>query len=171
MASGEKMILICSDGSADAETAIDTAGALFSGSAATVITVWERFIDLLALTSSAMLVPPETVDTGEVDAAAEQSARATADAGVARAAAAGLNAQPLTAARRTTVAEAILAAADEVGATAIVMGTRGRSRVKSLLLGSVSTAVLHLADRPVMVVPSREVADRRHAEHRDGEHR
>ena len=169
MAPADAMILICFDGSPDAEEAIDTAGALYAGSPATVLTIWERFIDVLALTSSAIILPPEVVDVAEVDAASEQSARATAEAGVARAAAAGLNAQPRTAPRRTTVAEAILAVADEVDATAIVMGTRGRSRVKSLLLGSVSAGVLHLADRPVTIVPSPEVAERR-AESRHAEH-
>lgn len=168
MPPADEMILICFDGSPDAEAAVDRAGALFSGRAATVVTIWERFIDVLALTGAAMIVPPEDLDSASVDAASEQSARATAEAGVARAAAAGLNAQPRAAPRRATVAEALLAVADELDAAAIVMGTRGRSQVKSLLLGSVSAAMLHLADRPVMIVPSPEVAGRRaESRHRD----
>jgi nucleotide-binding universal stress UspA family protein len=49
----------------------------------------------------------------------------------------------------------------ESGAQAIVLGTSGLTGVKSLLMGSVSNAVMRHADRPVMVVPSPEVADGR----------
>ena len=51
------------------------------------------------------------------------------------------------------VARAILAAADDVGATAIVVGSAGRHDLPLIPLGSVSHKLLHLAQRPVMVVP------------------
>jgi hypothetical protein len=49
-----------------------------------------------------------------------------------------------------------------VDADVILLGTRGLSGVKSLMLGSVSHAVLHHADRPVLVVPSADLAEERH---------
>jgi nucleotide-binding universal stress UspA family protein len=62
------------------------------------------------------------------------------------------------------VADAILAEAESLDARAIVLGSRGLGAVKAFFLGSVSSAILHHADRPVVVVPSPEVAAHR-AEH------
>jgi len=50
-------------------------------------------------------------------------------------------------------AEAIVAVADARDADEIVVGSRGLGRVRALL-GSVSHEVLHLADRPVVVIPT-----------------
>ena len=61
----------------------------------------------------------------------------------------------------------ILAEAADLNAGVIVLGTRGLGGVKSLMLGSVSHAGLHHADRAVLVIPSPALAERRHqwAEH------
>lgn len=150
------MILICYDGSPDAQAAIARAGDLFHGEAATVLTVWVPFIEVMARTGSGLALSPGIVDIEEIDAAAEVNARTRAEEGVERARRAGLDSQPRTRAQRTTVADAILAEAAELGASAIVVGTRGLSGLKSLLLGSVSHGVLHRASIPVLVVPSAE---------------
>lgn len=49
-------------------------------------------------------------------------------------------------------ADAIIETADQEAADLIVMGTRGWSAAKRMLLGSVSTAVLHHAHCDVLVV-------------------
>lgn len=49
-------------------------------------------------------------------------------------------------------AEAILTAADDIGADLIVTGSRGRGRMKSTLLGSVSTEILQGARCDVLVI-------------------
>lgn len=49
-------------------------------------------------------------------------------------------------------ATAILAAAERHDADLIVLGSRGLSDLKALLVGSVSHKVSHLADRPCLIV-------------------
>ena len=53
-------------------------------------------------------------------------------------------------------ADAIVGVAKARGADAIFVGSRGLGRVRAVL-GSVSHDVLHLSDRPVVVVPERAV--------------
>ncbi|WP_254525650.1 universal stress protein [Natrinema caseinilyticum] len=55
--------------------------------------------------------------------------------------------------RRGDPADEILAAADEADASAILLGSRGRSRLRRLLLGSVSESVVTHAERNVYLVP------------------
>jgi nucleotide-binding universal stress UspA family protein len=93
-------------------------------------------------------------DYEEIDAASEKLAGDRAREGAELASTAGLRASARDTSQTTTIAEAILAAANDVGAQVIVVGTRGLRGVKSLLLGSVSHGVVHHADVPVLVVPS-----------------
>jgi len=53
-------------------------------------------------------------------------------------------------------AHAIAEIADEADADLIVVGTRGHSQIAGLLLGSVTTRLLHIAKRPVLAVPPAE---------------
>jgi nucleotide-binding universal stress UspA family protein len=154
------MILIAYDGSPDAQTAIEQAGALMSGTPATILTVWEPFNDVVARVGGSGL-PLAPLNFDDVDQAhVEQAQRRAAD-GVDRARRAGLDAQPRVRRADRSIATAILAEAAESGARAIVLGTRGLTGVKSWLMGSVSHAVVQQADRPVMVVPSAEIAKAR----------
>ena len=50
------------------------------------------------------------------------------------------------------VPQTIVRLASELGCKQIVMGTRGQSALAGLLMGSVATKVLHLADVPVTLV-------------------
>jgi nucleotide-binding universal stress UspA family protein len=162
------MILIAYDGSADARAAIEHAGRQFPGQEVTVLSVWQRFADTVAHAGiGAGLGAAGITDYEAIDAESEQAAARRAAEGAQAATAAGLDARPETVALDSSVAEAILAEADRVSAAAIVIGSRGLTGIKSFLLGSVSNAVVHHADRPVVVVPSPEVARERLA-HRGG---
>ena len=46
--------------------------------------------------------------------------------------------------------------AEERDATLVVVGRRGHSRLREVVLGSVSNAAVHDGRRPVLVVPSPE---------------
>ena len=158
------MVLICYDGSEDSRSAIEHAGELLDGHPATVLTVWEPFVEVLARAPTGFGMAPGMVDVEKLDEASSQGAKQRAEEGVELARKVGLNAQPRTCSQVSTVANAILSQADEVGASAIVMGSRGLTGLKSLLLGSVSHAVIQHADRAVVVVPSPEVAAARRKE-------
>ena len=160
------MILICYDGSADAQAAIEHAGELLAGQPAGVLTVWEPFIDVLTRSGAGLSVGGLIANIDEIDAASEREARERAEEGVERARRSGLDAQARTRQRGASIADAVLDEAEEVDASAVVLGTRGLSGVKSLLLGSVSHGVLQHADRPVVIVPAARTAAER-ARHRE----
>ena len=152
------MILICYDGSTDAKSAIEHAGQLMKDHAATVLTVWQPFAEVMRQTGAFGLGSGAVPDVEEIDNRSRSAALALAEEGAKLAVDAGLGADALTVAQETTIAEAILSEARRLDASAIVTGTRGLTGVKSLLLGSVSHAVIQHADRAVVVVPSADVA-------------
>jgi len=80
-----------------------------------------------------------------------------------RARAAGLEAEAQLISSVEPAGDAIVHAADQLDAGLIVLGSRGRRELKSLLLGSVSQHVVHHARRPVLVIPSARLADARRA--------
>jgi nucleotide-binding universal stress UspA family protein len=57
------------------------------------------------------------------------------------------------------VADALAAAAAERDAAVIVVGSRGQSARREILIGSVATATIHHAQRPVLVVPEPQRSD------------
>jgi nucleotide-binding universal stress UspA family protein len=148
------VILICYDGSPDAKAAIERAGDVLAGAPATVLTVWESIEQLMVRSPTIATVS----NIEETDGARRTEAENQAREGTELARARGFDARPHICEQRTTTADAIIDEAEALGASAIVMGSRGLSMLKSLLLGSVSHAVIQHADRMVMVVPSPDVA-------------
>lgn len=141
-------ILLCYDRSDGARRALELAGALFPGRTAVVLHVWSP-VGLVAASYGGLAALPDYDDS-----ALEQAARELADEGAGLAKAAGLDAT-------ATIAEgtyegtwhAILEVAGQQGAALIVIGARGLSTFKSLVLGSVSHGVAQHAHVPVLIVP------------------
>jgi len=143
-------LLLCFDGSEDARLAIKRAGALFAGRRALVVMVWEPIADL---NSFAWTGPTATaVDLVALNRAAAADAGRVADDGVRVALEAGLKAEPFAVETTGAVWKTIVEIADRHDAAAIVMGSRGLAGVRSMLLGSVSSEVVHHADRPTLMI-------------------
>lgn len=141
-------ILLCYDRSDGARHAIETAAALLPGCKAIAVHVWSP-VAIIAAAYGGMTSLP-AYDDAELKEAAVKLAAEGAEA----AKAAGLDAQPDVAqVTYNGTARTILEVADTHDAALIVMGARGLSAFKSMLLGSVSHGVVQHAHRPVLIVP------------------
>jgi nucleotide-binding universal stress UspA family protein len=88
---------------------------------------------------------------GEAKAALEELGRPLVDAGVARATAAGVEAEPILLPKRP--AEALVALAADRDARMIVVGSASERPLTGVILGSVPHKLLHRSTVPVLVVP------------------
>jgi nucleotide-binding universal stress UspA family protein len=149
-------VLFAYDGSAHARAAIERGGALLKPGPAIVATAWNTFE---GQASAALLALPGRVVSeaiGDLDAASRETAEELAAEGAELARAAGLDAEPRALRSAGPYFAALLDCADEIDASAVVVGSRGRSRIAATVLGSVSTGVLHHTRRPVLVVRAEE---------------
>lgn len=144
-------ILIAYDGSPEARGAIAQAARLLPGARAVVLYARQP----LEAVAAHLEGHPALEQVRDIDATTTDASERLAAEGAQEARAAGLDASPRVASIPEAVThEAILAAAEELDASVIVLGSRGRRAVRSLLLGSTSTNVLHGTKRPTLVVPA-----------------
>jgi nucleotide-binding universal stress UspA family protein len=160
-------LLLCFDGSEDAKHAIEHAGRLLGGRDALVVTVWQPPPALGSLGFAH--ATDSTFDFVEVDRAAAELGGRVAGDGVRIAEEAGLHAEPVAVEATGPVWKTIIEIADRNDAATIVMGSRGLTGLSSMLVGSVSSAVVHHADRPTLVIPrSTQQPTALHAQHDKG---
>jgi nucleotide-binding universal stress UspA family protein len=98
-------------------------------------------------------VTDSTFDAVEVDRAAADLGERVARDGVRIAQQAGLHAQPVAVEATGPVWKTIVEIADRHDAASIVIGSRGLTGLRPLLLGSDASAIVHHADRPTLVIP------------------
>ena len=141
-------ILIAWDGSDGASRAVDVAAALFPTARALVLSVEPPMSP-----AETYLVMASAASGREVEEANNAEALEHADAGAEYARRAGLDAEARSS-LLDPVWEAILAAAEEIDAAVIVVGSRGRKGARELFEGSTSHQVAVHARRPVLIVPA-----------------
>jgi nucleotide-binding universal stress UspA family protein len=142
--------ILCYDGSEHAKRAIEYAARLLGDRPALVVTAWQTTPPVSGLAVAG--ATDSMVDFAELDCAAAERAERVAAAGVRVAEHAGLRAQPVAIEASGLVWRTIVELADHRDAAIIVMGSRGLAGLRSMLLGSVSSAVVHHADRPTLVI-------------------
>lgn len=148
------MVLLCFDGSDDASVAIAKAGESLSARAAIVLTVWEPVASWAPYDPATILTAPlSRLVSNEMgfDEIVHDLARERMERGIGVATAAGFQVQGRL--EKGKPWRTICEIADQLGAEPIVLGARGLGRIQSAFLGSVSSAVVFHAKRPVLVVP------------------
>ena len=145
-------MLFAYDGSTHAKAAIEHAGNVLQHGPAVVATAWGSF--RAGAPAALIAMPGEMVSTAidTLDEAGREAAEVVAAEGAELARAAGFDAEPRAVQSTGPFFAALLHAADELDAPAIVAGSRGRSSLAAAVLGSVSTGLLHHTIRPVLIV-------------------
>jgi nucleotide-binding universal stress UspA family protein len=146
-------ILLATDGSPSAQRATREAVELAAatGWPLTIATVWQ--LPATGLAYEPLLYTPEVEETvrGRAQQALDEAAAVAREAGV----------EPEQRLLEGLAADEICALAADRAATLVVVGSHGWGRMRRLLFGSVSGAVLHHAPCPVLVVrgePAEETA-------------
>ncbi|HVW45597.1 MAG TPA: universal stress protein [Solirubrobacterales bacterium] len=153
MTGTDTSILLAYDGSDHAKRAIEVAGKrLAPGGRALVATVYEPLGRVPFVSVTGLPMDEETADT--VFGAAHEAAQRVAEEGASLARAAGFDAEAL-AYEGGPAWSAISQLADERNVDLIVIGSRGLSGVKHVVLGSVAAAVAQHSRRSILIVHDR----------------
>jgi nucleotide-binding universal stress UspA family protein len=140
-------ILICYDGSDDAQRAIDVAADLLGPRRAIVLNVGPVLTTAESLAVMSPVTPGAAFEEVNKD-----DARQRAGGGAEQARRAGFDAEARAELAEPTW-ESIVDVGDEIDAAVIVIGSRGLSGMKEIAEGSLSHEVAEHAGRPVLIAP------------------
>jgi len=156
MSSDGRPVVVAYDGSPESQAAVLVAAGLFATSRLIIASVWEPGLAMAMASASDPTgigyVPPTGEAIMAIDRAQHDHATAVAEDGVRIAREAGAAAEAHPVADEADIARTVAQLAADLDAGVIVVGSRGRGAVRSKLLGSTSTALLHHASAPVLVV-------------------
>jgi nucleotide-binding universal stress UspA family protein len=152
-------VLIGFDGSHASRAAVEAAAGVLSVREAVTETIWTPYGRVAAAGVAGAPVGVTSKAVSELDKAVEARAQETAREGARLAAASGLEARAEASPASGPLWCTLRDGAEEHGSPAIVMGSRGRGSVASAVLGSTSSAMVHHAHIPILVVPPRPKED------------
>jgi nucleotide-binding universal stress UspA family protein len=152
----DRPVLLCTDGSEMAQAAIVRACEFLAPGPAPALSIW------MPARPSCTRTPSVHGDTGVRPARTRRErrrhqrahAQEAAEAATAAARAAGFDCAARCERRDGPAWNAILACADEIDASAIVVGSHGRSALTERVLGGVAHRVVSHADRPIVLLPA-----------------
>jgi nucleotide-binding universal stress UspA family protein len=148
-----KSIIWATDGSAAADRAMPYVKSLASENGAEVVVMHADLL-LMGRAGGQHVI----ADEEDVRAKIERQARELRDVGITA------TERIVHVAIGESPAQTIANSAKELNSDLIVVGTRGHTHLGGLLLGSITTRLLHIAPCPVFVVPSGKGAEATEAE-------
>jgi nucleotide-binding universal stress UspA family protein len=146
-------VLIGYDGYDEAAAAIRVAGRLLVSRTATVAYVWESLAARLLHSDVQGLTGTMREAADEFDAGEEARAHEVSAEGARLAGDGGFDAEPVVVRGKPKAWPSLLEIAGEREAAVIVVGTEGLGAVRSALVGSVSSGLLHHSRHPLLIVP------------------
>jgi nucleotide-binding universal stress UspA family protein len=133
-------VLLCYDGSEFAKAAVQAAGRQLRTDRRAIVLCVVEPLEVVPFLGATAMIPADIA--GHAEKAVEE--------GVALARKAGFDAEPCVD-RGAPIWRRIVELADDRDAGIVVLGSHGRTGIRSVLMGSVATAVAHHSRRPVMI--------------------